>query len=123
MTVPDPSRPTSGMDPMPSRRQRRSSPPFPGDLPPHELPDDIPDPTSPGRWDDPTRRPERAFVGVGKDDRLRHVVDVTLGEAGDPTGLRARCGAPVEQVVPGLRAEQADCPDCLVRGSSVASPR
>jgi hypothetical protein len=119
MTVPDPSRPTSGMDPMPSRRPR---PPFPGDLPPHELPDDIPDPAAPGRPDDPTRRRERAFVGVGTDDRRRHVVDVTLGEAGDPTGLRARCGAPVEQVVPGLRAEQADCPDCLVRGSSAASP-
>ncbi len=118
MTVPDPSRPTSGMAPMPARRPR---PPFPGDLPPHELPDDIPDPTAPGRADDPTRRRERAFVAVGTEDRRRHVVDVTLGEAGDPTGLRARCGAPVEQVVPGLTADQADCPECRLT-ASVPSP-
>ncbi|MDL5155728.1 hypothetical protein [Actinomycetospora termitidis] len=114
MTIPDPSRPTSGMDPMPSRRPRA---PLPGDPP-----DDIPDPTAPGRRDEPTRRREGMFVAVGKDDGRRHVVEVPFGEAGDPTGLRARCGAPVEQVVPGLRAEQADCPECRLRGSSAASP-
>ena len=51
---------------------------------------------------------------MGRDDRRRHVVDVVTGELGDPAGLRARCGAAVEQVVPGLRAEQADCPGCLL---------
>ncbi|MEJ2868947.1 hypothetical protein WCD74_14335 [Actinomycetospora sp. OC33-EN08] len=111
MTIPDPSRPTSGMDPMPQRRPR---PPLPGDPPPHELPDDIPD---------PTRRREGRFVAVGKDDGRRHVVDVPFGEAGDPTGLRARCGAPVEQVVPGLRADQADCPECRLTGPWTASSR
>ena len=105
MTIPDPSRPTSGMDPMPGRRPQ---PPRPGgmphDVPPHDLPDDVPD---------PTRRGTGEFVAIGRDDGRRHVVEVPFGEAGDPTGLRARCGAPVEQVVPGLRAAQADCPECV----------
>lgn len=100
--------PRTGMDPMPS-----STP-----LPP--LGDTVPDPAAPGR--DP-RRPTPGdpapdgrleLVATGRDDRRRHVVDVTSGELGDPTGLRARCGAPVEQVVPGLRAEQADCPGCTL---------
>ena len=54
------------------------------------------------------------LVAAGRDDRRKHVVDVASGELGDPTGLRARCGAAVEQVVPGLRAEQADCSGCLL---------
>ena len=119
MTVP-PSvpgrRPSSGLDPMPGRRPM---PPGlgnpPDDLPAHELPDDIPDPTDPGL---PGRRPEvptpghTVLVAAAREDRYRHVVEVAWGEVGDPTALRALCGAAVEAVVPGLRAEQADCPDC-----------
>jgi len=114
MTVPDPGHPdarpgpTTGMDPMPS-----SVPPPPlGDRPdPHR-----PVPGDPRRPDpgDPDPAGRLAFVAVGRDDRRRHVVDVTSGEPGDPTGLRARCGAAVEKVVPGLRVEQADCPGCVL---------
>ncbi len=87
--------PRTGMDPMPS------STPVPplGDTVPAPVP--VPD----GRLE---------LVATGREDRRRHVVDVTSGELGDPTGLRARCGAPVEQVVPGLRANQADCPGCVL---------
>ncbi|MEJ2887810.1 hypothetical protein [Actinomycetospora aeridis] len=108
MTVPDPGhpdarpggRPASGLDPMPS-----SVPPPPlGERPPPPRPD-------PG---DPSPGGTLVLVAAGRDDRRRHVVDVTTGELGDPTGLRARCGAAVERVVPGLRAEQADCPGCAV---------
>ena len=111
MTVPDPGHPdarpgpTTGMDPMPP-----SVPRPPGDRPDRPLPGDPRRPT-PG---DPAPEGTLALVAVGRDDRRRHVVDVVAGELGDPTGLRARCGAAVEQVVPGLRAEQADCPGCLL---------
>jgi hypothetical protein len=93
------------MDPMPP-----SVPPPPGDRPDRPLPGDPRRPT-PG---DPAPERTLALVAVGREDRRRHVVDVVTGELGDPTGLRARCGAAVEQVVPGLRAEQADCPGCLL---------
>lgn len=127
MTIPpsDPDRrPGSGLDPMPGRRPRRpslGSPP--DDVPPLELPDDVPDPSAPGV---PTRDPEvptpgrTALVATGREDRRRHVVEVAWGEFGDPTGLRARCGAAVEAVVPGLRAEQADCPVCRTQGSATS---
>ena len=116
MTVPDPGHPdarpgpTTGMDPMPP------SVPPPGDRP---RPPDRPDRPLPGEPrrpipGDPAPEGTLALVAVGRDDRRRHVVDVVTGELGDPTGLRARCGAAVEQVVPGLRAEQADCPGCLL---------
>jgi len=114
-------RPSSGLDPMPGRRPM---PPGlgnpPDDLPAHELPDDIPDPTDPGL---PGRRPEvptpghTVLVAAAREDRYRHVVEVAWGEVGDPTGLRALCGAAVEAVVPGLRADQADCPECRARRS------
>lgn len=114
MTVPDPHELASGMDPRP-----RSTP-----VPP--LGDTVPDPTRPGdprRPVDPTTpRPTEPttpdgrlrFVATGRDDRYRHVVEVEVevGDVGDPVGLPARCGAAVERVVPGLRAEQADCPGC-----------
>jgi hypothetical protein len=119
-------RPTSGLDPMPGRRP---APPDlgspPDDLPAHELPDDLPDPTAPGV---PRRTPEvptpgrMTVVATGRDDRRRHVVEVAWGEVGDPTGLRGLCGAPVEAVVPGLHAEQADCPDCRSRRVTSRSP-
>lgn len=119
MTVPDPSYPgrsghrgpRTGMDPMPS------SPPVP------PLGDAVPDPDRPVPGTPDPRRPvpgdpapdgRLALVATGREDRRRHVVDVVAGELGDPTGLRARCGAPVEHVVPGLRAESADCPGCTV---------
>lgn len=116
MTVPDPGhpdarpggrRPSSGMDPMPS-----SVPPPPlGDRPPANPDTVTPRRPTPG---DPAPDGKLELVAAGRDDRRRHVVDVVSGELGDPTGLRARCGAAVEQVVPGLRAEQADCPGCLL---------
>jgi hypothetical protein len=115
-------RPTSGLDPMPGRRPMPpglGSPPE--DIPAHELPDDIPDPSAPGL---PGDRPEvptpgrTVLVAAGREDRRRHVVEVAWGEVGDPTGLRALCGAAVEAVVPGLRAEQADCPECRARRSA-----
>lgn len=127
MTIPpsDPDhRPSSGLDPMPGRRTRRAAvgdPPT--DVPPLELPDDIPDPGSPGA---PPTRPEvptpghTALVATGRDDRRRHVVEVAWGEVGDPTGLRARCGAAIESVVPGLRADQADCPVCRTQRSATS---
>ena len=101
MTIP--GRPTSGMDPMPASIP---TPPL----------DDLPDPDHPGR----PRRPGRPaepdgrlhLVATGRDDGRRHVVDVQPGELGDPEGLRARCGAPVGGVVPGLTADRADCPLC-----------
>ncbi|GLZ46853.1 hypothetical protein Acsp06_30380 [Actinomycetospora sp. NBRC 106375] len=113
MTVPDPGhpdarptgRPSTGMDPMPS-----STPPPPLGDRPRPSPDDPRRPT-PG---DPSPDGTLVLVAAGREDRHRHVVDVTSGELGDPSGLRARCGAAVEQVVPGLRAEQADCPGCLL---------
>jgi hypothetical protein len=113
MTVPDPGhpdvrptgQPTTGMDPMPSSTP---SPPL-GDRPRGPGHPDIDDPRRPTPGDGTL-----VLVAAGRDDRRRHVVDVTAGELGDPTGLRARCGAAVEQVVPGLRAEQADCPGCLL---------
>ncbi len=120
MTIPpsEPGRrPTSGLDPMPSRRPL---PPLPGDLPDdlpaHELPDDIPDPTAPGV---PRRGPEvptpgrTTLVAAGREDTRHHVVEVAWGDAVDPQGLRALCGAPVERVVPSLRADQADCPSAV----------
>jgi hypothetical protein len=93
----------------------------PEDIPAHELPDDIPDPSAPGlpgdRPDVPT--PGRTvLVAAGREDRRRHVVEVAWGEVGDPTGLRALCGAAVEAIVPGLGAEQADCPECRARRSA-----
>jgi hypothetical protein len=94
------------MDPMPTSTPR---PPL-GDRPRHP---DIDDPRRPTPGD-PSPDGTLALVAAGRDDRRRHVVDVVPGELGDPTGLRARCGAAVEQVVPGLRAEQADCPGCLL---------
>ncbi|GAA4903873.1 hypothetical protein EV188_10482 [Actinomycetospora succinea] len=110
MTVPDPGhpdarpggRPASGLDPMPSS------------VPPPPFGDTRPDPGEPPRPTpgDPSPDGTLTLVAAGRDDRRRHVVDVTTGELGDPAGLRARCGAAVEQVVPGLRAEQADCPGC-----------
>jgi hypothetical protein len=118
------SGPSSGLDPMPGRRPRPpslGSPP--DDLPPLELPDDLPDPAAPG---DPTRRPEvptpgrSVLVATGREDDRHHVVDVAWGEFGDPTGLRARCGAAVQAVVPGLQAEQADCPVCRSRRSATS---
>ncbi len=128
MTIP-PSvpgrRPTSGLDPMPGRRPLPpdlGSPP--DDLPAHELPDEVPDPSAPGI---PGRRPEvptpgrTVLVASGREDRRHHVVEVAWGEVGDPTALRGLCGAPVEAVVPGLRAEQADCPRC--RSSRSATSR
>lgn len=109
MTVPDPGhpdarpggRPASGLDPMPSS------------VPPPPL-GERPDPAEPRRPTpgDPAPDGTLVLVAAGRDDRRRHVVDVATGELGDPAGLRARCGAAVEQVVPGLRAEQADCPGC-----------
>jgi hypothetical protein len=128
VTIPpsDPGRrPSSGLDPMPGRRPQQpglGSPP--DDVPAYELPDDVPDPTAPGF---PTRRPEiptpgrTALVATGREDRRRHVVDVPWGEFGDPTGLRARCGASVEAVVPGLRADQVDCPGCRTHESATSS--
>lgn len=107
MTVPEPPGPgrrdpATGMDPMPGSR------------PPGGPADEIPDPTRPGRGPDEIPVPDGliALVATGRDDRRRHVVDVSSGELGDPAGLRARCGAAVEQVVPGLRADSADCPGC-----------
>lgn len=119
MTVPDPGhpdarpggRPSTGMDPMPS-----SVPPPPlGDRPDRPA-SPRPDPDDPRRPvpGDPAPDGTLVLVAAGREDRRRHVVDVTSGELGDPSGLRARCGAAVEQVVPGLRAEQADCPGCLL---------
>lgn len=106
MTVPDPARPgrspSDGLDPMPG------SPPAPvgpGDLPGRDPDLDPPRP-------DPAHDGRLVLVAAGREDRQRHVVDVDAGEVGDPTGLRARCGAPVERIVPGLRADQADCPGC-----------
>ncbi|MDD7937653.1 hypothetical protein PHK61_04365 [Actinomycetospora lutea] len=109
MTVPDPGhpdarpggRPASGLDPMPF-----STPPPPlGERPePGE-----PRRPTPGH---PSPDGTLTLVAAGRDDRRRHVVDVTTGELGDPAGLRARCGAAVEQIVPGMRPEQADCPGC-----------
>jgi hypothetical protein len=114
VTVPDPGHPdarpgpTTGMDPMPP------SVPPPGDRRDPDRPD-RPWPRDPRHPDPAEPDPGRlAFVAVGRDDRRRHVVDVASGEPGDPTGLRARCGAAVEQVVPGLRVEQADCPGCVL---------
>jgi hypothetical protein len=117
-------RPASGLDPMPGRRPMPpglGSPP--DDLPAHELPDEIPDPSAPGL---PGRRPglptpgRSLLVASGREDRHRHVVEVAWGEVGDPTGMRALCGAAVEAVVPGLHAEQADCPECRARRSAPA---
>ena len=107
----DPRRPTSGMDPMPSSRPR---PPHGGPDPTAPLPDDVPDPRHPGR---PGPAPSPGgdgivLVAAGREDRLRHVVDVAIGELGDPEGLRARCGAAVGPVVPGLGPAAADCPVC-----------
>ncbi|NMO92500.1 hypothetical protein [Actinomycetospora sp. TBRC 11914] len=129
MTIPPSTpgrRPTSGLDPMPPRHPL---PPLPGDppddRPAHELPDDVPDPTAPGM---PSRRPEvptpgrTTLVAAGRDDRYRHVVEVAWGDAVDPQGLRAWCGAAVEAVVPGLGADQADCPDCRGRLVTAARP-
>ncbi len=126
MTIP-PSvpgrRPTSGLDPMPGRRPMPpglGSPP--DDLPAHELPDEIPDPSAPGLPRPEVPTPGRTLlVAAGREDRYRHVVEVAWGEVGDPTGLRALCGAAVEAVVPGLRAEQADCPVCRAQGSATSS--
>jgi hypothetical protein len=94
------------MDPMPFS----VPPPPPGDRPSRPDPDAPRRPT-PG---DPAPDGTVVVVALGRDDRRRHVVDLAPGELGDPTGLRARCGAAVEQVVPGLRAEQADCPGCVL---------
>jgi hypothetical protein len=115
MTVPGPPprRPTSGMDPMPASIP---TPPL----------DDVPDPDRPGRPRDPRRRPgpdrpaepdgRLHLVATGRDDRRRHVVDVEPGELGDPEGLRARCGAAVARVVPGVTVDGADCPLCTAGG-------
>lgn len=110
MTVPEPTDPdarpprrgpTTGMDPLPG-----SAPvPRPGG--------EVPEPPVPAR---PTPDGHLTLVATGREDRRHHVVDVAAGEFGDPTGLRARCGAPVEQVVPGLRADRADCPGCTLGG-------
>lgn len=97
-------RPASGLDPLPDSRPR---PPV-GDVP---LPDEVPDPARPGRPDAPAGRV--ALVATGREDGQRHVVDVAVGELGDPEGLRARCGAPVLGVVSGPPAAVADCPLCL----------
>ena len=109
MTVPDPNelgpeprRPSGGLDPMPTS----TTPPPLGDRPGRPTPAD---PTRPVP-DDPGGL--LRLVATGREDRLRHVVEVESGALGDPAGLRARCGAPVQQVVPGLRADQADCPGC-----------
>lgn len=108
MTVPEPPDPdarpprrgpTTGMDPLPG------SVPVPGPG------DGLPEPTPPGRPPNPDGQ-MLSVVAVGREDRRHHVVDVASGEFGDPTGLRARCGAAVDHVVPGLRAERADCPGC-----------
>lgn len=127
MTIPpsDPGRrPSSGLDPMPGRRpQQPALGDPPDDVPPLELPDDVPDPSAPGA---PTRRGEvptpghTVLVATGREDARRHVVEVAWGEFGDPTGLRALCGAAVEAVVPGLRAEAADCPVCRTRRSATS---
>jgi hypothetical protein len=111
-------RPASGLDPMPPRHP-------PDDVPAHELPDEVPDPTAPGL---PPRRPEvptpgrTTLVVTGRDDTRHHLAEVAWGDAVDPQGLRALCGAAVETAVPGLRAEQADCPDCRSRSTPARSP-
>ncbi len=90
--------------------------PMPGSTPvPGGPGDEIPDPLRPGRpTPDDVPRPDGGLtvVATSPDDRRRHVVEIASGELGDPTGLRARCGAAVEQVVPGLGADRADCPGC-----------
>ena len=111
MTIPEPPgdrrprRPATGMDPMPG------STPFPGGPA-----DEIPDPARPGRRREPDALPRPdgrlTVVATSRDDRRRHVVEISSGEFGDPTGMRARCGAAVEKVVPGLGADRADCPGC-----------
>jgi hypothetical protein len=108
VTVPEPPggrRPATGMDPMPG------STPFPGG--PADV---VGDPLRPGGRPGPDEVPRPdgrlTVVATGRDDRRRHVVEIESGEFGDPTGLRARCGAAVEQVVPGLGADRADCPGC-----------
>jgi hypothetical protein len=108
---------------------RRPLPPLPGDLPDdlpaHELPDEVPDPTAPGvpRRRDGIPTPGRtALVAAGREDARRHVVEVAWGDAVDPQGLHALCGAAVEQVVPGLRVDQADCPDCRTRVPGARPP-
>lgn len=111
------------MDPMPTSRPR---PPLGGVDPDAPLPDDVPDPRHPGHPGSPTRpgppsrpgTPDLVLVAAGREDRWRHVVDVPLGELGDPEGLRARCGAAVSGVVPGLGPASADCPVC---GAATAS--
>lgn len=129
MTIPPSGpgrRPASGLDPVPPRHPL---PPLPGelpdDLPTHELPDDVPDPTAPGM---PRRRSEvptpgrTTLVVTGRDDTHHHVAEVAWGDAVDPQGLRALCGAAVQTVVSGLRADQADCPDCRSRSTAPRSP-
>ena len=113
----DPRRPSSGMDPMPTSRPR---PPLGRVDPDAPLPDDVPDPRHPGRPGPPSRpgTDGLVLVAAGREDRWRHVVDVPIGEAGDPEGLRARCGAAVSGVVPGLGPASADCPVC---GAAAAS--
>lgn len=120
MTVPGP---TSGMDPMPARRPRPTGPGAPID-PGAPLPDAVPDPDRPGRApgttgphgpDGPSgpRGDGLVLLAAGREDRWRHVVDVEVGVLGDPEALRARCGAAVGGVVPGLGAASADCPRCV----------
>lgn len=106
--IPDPSHPTRRPDPS------RWSSPMP-------LGDTVPDPDRLTRPGDPAPDPvpnpsdgRLAFVAAGREDSLRHVVDVVSGELGDPSALRARCGAPVAAVVPHARVDAADCPTCRV---------
>lgn len=115
MTVPDPGRPRTGMDPMPTSRPRT---PLTDPLT-DPLPDDVPDPARPGRPARPGTDGLLELVAPGRQDGRRHVVDVPVGELGDPEGLRGRCGAPVTGVVPGLGAGSADCPVCV---ASAAGP-
>lgn len=110
MTIPPdpadrpPRRPASGLDPLPG------PPPTPpvSDVPEPGEPGPVPGSVPPG----PDGR--LALAATGREDRRRHVVDVSPGELGDPGALRARCGAPVDGVVPGLSASRADCPVCLL---------
>ena len=108
---------------------RRPMPPVsgspPDDLPAHELPDEVPDPSAPGF---PGPAPEvptpgrTVLVASGREDRRRHVVEVAWGEVGDPTGLRGALRRPRRGGRPGPARGAGGLPrDVAAAGSATSS--